>query len=112
MRPSHSQPQQHSYASITLPQIKISDFEDLLKPAGKRVSDDWETGVKKLGSLPGYKYSASMSLASLGVPTCLVKSSNRNDNSITALQLHFHNFTNFLLHYKKLPIDSPFHLLC
>ena len=40
--------------TMTLPQIRISDFE-VLKP-------DWDAGVKALGdNIPGYRYSASRS---------------------------------------------------
>ena len=64
MRSSHASHHHHRHqTSFTLPQIKISDFDGLLKPAGKRVSDDWETGVKALGNIAGYRYSAGMRLS-------------------------------------------------
>ena len=58
---SHHQHTQQS-PTFTLSQLKMANLDTLLKPAGKRVSDDWETGVKALETIPGYTYSASMSL--------------------------------------------------
>lgn len=70
MRSSHHHYQQH-HNSFTLPQIKISDVDTLLKPAGQRISEDWESGVKALGSIPGYRYSAGKSRLSLSLALSL-----------------------------------------
>lgn len=70
MRSSHHHYQQH-HNSFTLPQIKVSDVDTLLKPAGQRISEDWESGVKALGSIPGYRYSAGKSRLSLSLALSL-----------------------------------------